>query len=264
MKMWWGAFDLPKNNVLQKQIGPLWIAIKQEKDEWQIYYERLSGWRDDATKIIKRSDTPVTFIPKAENLKERYVLNGSTPKVFLMPALADLAVVARPATPLYVPSGQSVTVYISTPVWVKIGVGLEAVELTDIPTLRPSDSWFGPNTRDGEICYSSRTSARMSESELPKRAHRAITPVKIHNESREHLLLERINLPVPYLELYGTVDQFLWTQGVKMVREENDEADAMEIMGGPPSQIQRATFVAGPREKPKGKTIIRRISGFFA
>ncbi|MDA3970860.1 MAG: hypothetical protein PF442_05895, partial [Desulfobulbaceae bacterium] len=92
MKTWWGTFDLSKKGVLQKQIGPLWLAIKQDTYEWQIYYERITDWQDDTAGIAV---VPESFVLGEETLKERYVLNNNAQKVVLMPALADRAVVAR-------------------------------------------------------------------------------------------------------------------------------------------------------------------------
>ena len=110
MKTWWGTCDLSEEGVLQKQIGPLWLAIKQDKYEWQIYYERITDWHDDAA---ARAVIPESFVLGEETLKERYVLNNNAQKVVLMPVLADRAVVARPATPFYVPVRQTATIFIS-------------------------------------------------------------------------------------------------------------------------------------------------------
>jgi hypothetical protein len=261
MKTWWGTFDLSKKGILQKQIGPLWLAIKQNTYEWQIYYEKITAWQDDAE---GSAVSPESFVLGDETLKERYVLNNNAQKVVLMPALADRAVVARPVTPFYVPVGQTATIFISTPLWVTVALGEEKELLTEIPILRPPDTWFGPDTLTGELCYASRTSGRMAISELPKRSYRATTPVQIRNDSDSHLLLERINLPVPYLEIYEAADHHLWTQAVKMVRKEDAETATLEILDGPPTQIQGAKLLSDAREQMQGKTIIRTISGFFA
>ena len=262
MKTWWGTFDLSKEGVLQKEIGPLWLAIQQDKYEWQVYYERIAEWNDAPTAPeITHSES---FLLGDETLKERYVLNNNTQQVILMPTLADRAVVARPATPFYVPARQAATIFISTPLWITISLGEEEMRLTEIPILRPSDTWFGPDTRTGELCYATRTSARMAISELPKRFQRATTAVQLHNDSDSHLFLERINLPVPYLEIYEADDHHLWTQAVKMVREEDSETATLKILSGPPTQIHGAKLLSHPREQIKEKTIIRTISGFFA
>lgn len=261
MKTWWGTFEMPKKGFLDKQIGSLWLAVKQSKDQWQIYYERDESWHDAPGEIHEKG---VAQSPSPENLQERFVLPCPEAKVSLLPALADRPVITRPATPFYVPAGQTATIFVSTPLWVVIHVGSQEVRLTEVAIQRPSDTWFGPNTRQGEICYASKTSARMSIEELPKRAHRAITPVQISNESDSHLFLERINISVPFLDLYEAPNKQLWTQAVKMVRKEDADTASLEILDGPPGLLTEAILLSKARQEAEEKTIIRTISGFFA
>ena len=255
---WWGTYDLSDKGSLQKQIGPLLIEVKQLKNEWCIYYEQQNELLDA---IEENQPEVIDFSFDEDMFKERYVLDEFPPKVTLIPALADRPFVTRPSTPFYIPSRQSVVIYVSTPLWVKIGVGEEDFQLTEIPTIRPSDSWFGPNTIRGELCYASRTKARLSVDELPKRYHRAITPIEIINKDDSHLLLEKINLPVPYLHLYEIAGKYLWTQGVRMVRKEEDEPALLEILKGPPSQAaDGAVFLSESRKETVEDNIIKIIS----
>jgi len=48
--------------------------------------------------------------------------------------------------PLGVPPGEQASVYVSSPLWVRIETGKPAKLLCELPTFRPSDTWFGPNT----------------------------------------------------------------------------------------------------------------------
>lgn len=258
MKTWWGTYDLPEDNSLKIQVGPLCLGVRNIQDEWQVYYDRDETWQDTT---IENKETLIEFVLNIDTLKERYVLQGVKRKVTFSPSLADRSFVTRPSTPFYVPSMQSVIIYISTPLWINIVIGDDSVALTEIPIMRPSDSWFGPNTIRGELCYASRTSARLTVDELPKRFHRAITPIEILNEAESHLLLEKINLPVPYLELYEVAGKYLWTQGVKMTRKEENEAAILEILKGPPVQASdKAVHISEPRKKTMEENIIRTIS----
>lgn len=262
MKSWWGHFNIAEAGSIKKQIGPLSLVVRQEPGEWRIYYDRSAEWLE--TQADQEDTSLEQFRVCDETLKERYVLHDTPQYVDLVPALADRSVVIQPEKPFYIPAQQHATLFISSPLWVKIAYDDGENMLTEIPIIRPSDTWFGPNTMEGESCYASRTSARMSAHDLPRRFHRAITPVQIYNESTSHLLLERINLPVPYLDLYEAVNEQLWTQAVKMVKDKNEVTAGLEILPGPPPQIQEAKLAAAAREKIGEYTIIRKISGFFA
>jgi hypothetical protein len=262
MTSWWGNFNIGREGSVKKQIGPLSLVIMNEIGEWKIYYDRSMEWSEN------RGEEEARILEKFEvypdTLKERYVLSESPQYVHLSPVLADRSVVVQPEKPFYIPTQQNTTLFISSPLWVKLSYDAGVSVLTEIPIVRPSDTWFGPNTMDGESCYASKTSARMSLKDLPRRFHRAITPLQIYNDSESHLLLERINLPVSCLDLYESADEQLWTQEIKMVKDKNEVTAGLEILPGPPQYTPEARRLSEAREKMDENTIIRKISGFFA
>lgn len=260
MKNWWGVYDFNTAQKIQTQIGPLCLAIESDSSELRLFYDRDPDWQEHNEADNCSLASFFATLP----LQERYVFRADARGITLLPALADRSVVVQPATPFYLPAGHSVTVFISTPLWVHISLGTHDDTLKELPTLRPSDTWFGPNTMEGELCYASHTSARISIDNLPTRSHRAITPVQIVNESSSALFLERINLPVTYLDIYETDSCQLWTQGVKMVKNANDETAGMELLAGPPADVAGAVQLTEARNKASERTIIRKISGFFA
>ncbi|MEX2503116.1 MAG: hypothetical protein WD336_12130, partial [Trueperaceae bacterium] len=159
----------------------------------------------------------------------------------------DRAVIVRPADPLTVPAGESVVLYVSTPLWLAIATHGPRHVLLEVPCYRPSDTWFGPSTREGDLAYASRTTARLDLADLPTRPHRAITPVQVTNRARDPLLIDRLRVPVEHLPLYGGA-RGLWTPRVRLVRggEHNDQAD-VQIDDGPPPQAGRSERLAPPR-----------------
>ena len=106
---------------------------------------------------------------------DRFSVQRTSDDIIVEPVLANRPVIVRPRKALYVEGLETSTLYVSTPLWIRIRLG-ETRVLTEIPSIRPSDSWFGPNTREGELCYSSITEGRTRMEEIPFRAHRAITP----------------------------------------------------------------------------------------
>lgn len=258
-EVWWGTFPLRRGQHIEKQIGPLSLAFKVELNECQIYYNYLADWMEDSEEESRSLEQLIC----SDNLKERYILRNTDEKLSLLPILADRSVITKPVTPIYIPSKQKVTIFVSTPLWVRAEYGPEKILLKDIAVIRPSDTWFGPNTMEGEICYASQTKARFEASNLPKRYHRATTPVHIFNDSASHLLLERINLPVTHLEVYLDANNRFWTQAVKMINDQDNETAEMLILPGSPAEASKSTLIGEPREMVVEKTIIRKISGFF-
>lgn len=256
MPVWWGNHDLSESDLLLKQIGPLLLGVRKFQDEWRFYFNRQADW-DDFTSIAY--DLSEDCLLDANVSVERFMVHNVKPIVSLIPVLADRPFVIQTETPFYVPSNQSVVTFVVTPVWVKISIGENPVELTEVPVMRPSDTWFGADTIRGELSYASFTKARLAVDELPKHHHMAVTPVEICNEASSNLLLEKINLPVTCLSLYEVAGKYLWTQGVRMVRKEDDESAVLEIGKGPPAQAESTVFLSGPRDGLVEDNILRTI-----
>ena len=136
--------------------------------------------------------------------------------------------------------------------------------LQEIPIHRPSDTWFGSSTIEGELCYASKTQGRLSLEEVPFRPHRATVPVLIVNKDETILSLERLNLPVGYLSLFSSPQGQLWTQDVTITREKGMDSGTFNIGEDPSSYIQDAALVFGPRNQTKKGVLTRTLSLLFA
>ncbi len=258
-QLWWRDYPLEINELRQWEIGPLSLAVRRLDQEWQIYYDDNQQRNENDSE-----DNPsLALNTEPAAARGRYVVSKTTPGCSLVPALADRAVITRPAIPFYVLPGQQLTLFVSTPLWVSVQAGVECLPLLDLPVLQPSDTWFGPSTREGDLCYAIHTNARIDHAALPHRSYRAITPVVVSNRAPSALLLDRLKLPVPFLALYGADNDYLWTQAMVMTRNSESGQDFLEIQDGPPSQCPGAQPIAPPRQKPDRKTLGSTLSMLF-
>ncbi|QOC22489.1 hypothetical protein IC757_16015 [Wenzhouxiangella sp. AB-CW3] len=239
---WWSPRDVSGGQSLQFSLGPLAMMLGHGEDEWSLKIESSEESADDGdnTRVRVRKGLP-------DEADERFVHAGQSDQVVLSPRLADRPVVIRPRQPVYLLAGQQITLYLSTPIWLRVEVSDPPVLLKEFPVLRMSDTWFGPSTREGELCYAGRTQARHNLAELPQRPHRAITPMTIHNESAQPVPLEKISLPVPMLSLYGAGDGSLWTQRVTLTLEDQAEQARVKVDSNLPEVQRKLDRLAGPR-----------------
>ena len=193
----------------------------------------------------------------------RYSFEATEASLEVRPALADRPVVVRPEEPLFVLSGETVTLFVSTPLWLQVFAGDDAQLLTEIPSYRPSDSWFGPNTREGEICYATATLGRVRLESVPRRLHRAITPVVIRNRSGESLPIDRIRIPVTYLSLFEDRSGYLWTESTRFDKVAGNELAALHISKGAPTYAPDAQRITGPRESHDRSVFVRTFSSLI-
>ena len=260
---WWGQFALDQGQTCQWDIGPLKLAVQRQPSEWQIAYEQ-----DD---LVDPETTEWNHNPTAPDISElnyknteRYVTGQPGKTLKVIPILADRSLITRPLTPLYVPAGEKMPVFVSSPLWVRIEVGDPPEKLQEIALLRPSDTWFGPSTMEGELCYAGRTCARLNLENIPMRAHRAITKIIIDNKAGTQLLVERLNLPVPYLSLFESSDGLLWTEAVTMIRSRDTGMAAFQINNKPPKEAPKAKLISEPRETSDQNMVIRAFGALFS
>jgi hypothetical protein len=244
---WWGQYSLDVNQIALWEIGPLKLSIQRQTDEWQIAYEPMPDIDPDTTNWQFQPSTPDIGTLDYTN-SARYASGETDEAMWLRPLLADRALVARPVTPLYVPAGETAIIFVRSPLWLRIEVGDPLVSLQEVPILRPSDTWFGPTTMEGELCYASQTYARFNLENLPIGPHHAVTQVTIKNRANTQLRVERLKLPVPYLALFEAFDGHLWTQDVTMTRSRDTGMADFQIEKGPPDQAGAEKLISEARQ----------------
>ncbi len=254
---WWTPAEVPEGGHLDIKLGSLRLTIGHGHDEWTLATEAIADEDSSAQVSFK----PGKGLP--EKADERFVFAGESNRLVLQPLLADRPVVIRPRQPVFLLSGQTVTLYLSTPIWLKVMIGDPPVLLKELPVLRQSDTWFGPNTREGELCYAGRTHARHQMNELPDRPHRALTPLVIHNKADSPLPLEKISLPVPMLALYGDSKGKLWTQSVTLTREDKSDLATVRIDSRQPEADGELVRLAEPRRESGRGGVTRAFSLLF-
>ena len=256
---WWGAFDIAESHTLLFGNNAFMLAVEHKPKEWCIQVHR------NKTPDIEFEESEFTkhigeFCLLDNDAQTRHIVSQKTTRVEIKPCLADRTVVCRPISPITVAPGASVIIYLSTPIWISIGLHLNNdILLREIATQQLSDTWFGPSTREGEFCYASQTNGRLDVDKLHRRVQRAITPLKIENNADSDLHFERVALPVPTLSIYTSDMGQLWTENVSLIRED-DGGFAKLKLGHPPVD---STLVSGPRVELEHGKLVRAFSAIF-
>ena len=223
----------------------LW-AVRQEP-EWR--FGTLSGRSSQSTAYLP----PVPFdgeIPEAATVA-RHVLAGG--EVSLLPATADRPVVARPEHTLRIPPNSTAQLYIGSPLWLQVRAG--DYTALDQPVLRPSDTWFGPSTTEGELCYASRTAARTQRLSGPTTHARLFTELTVRNRGKKPLQVDRVSLPMQSLAIYAGTDGRLWTASVAVTWQDDNTLVAVALDTAAP---QGAALLA-PARATEQSTLSRAL-----
>lgn len=223
---WWGiSHPLTSGSGKRWKIGPLTLYVAY--DSGVLVMARTSS--GDPLEIANEiADVTLEDIPAPDNDHVTMrSMGGNDEAVELRAALADRGVVIRPEFPTQIARRSEAAFYMSTPIWVQV-VQSDKV-LWDVPTSRPSDTWFGSPIGDGEFAYAGRTLASPSRDRLAIRASRVTTEVTIQNASDENISVERFNLPAPSLSIFQTEDGRLWTESVKVIMRSDSTRSNVEL-----------------------------------
>lgn len=256
---WWLPVELATNQCWNVTIGPLSLYLTRQAQQWLLAYERVAATED------RRLFSSAAALCIPDQLKaERYVFRHSPTAFCLTPVLLERPVVVKTLQPLHIPPTEQVTLYISSPVSVRVSLQQPQQLLQEIAIIRLSDTWFGPSTQVGELCYADKTHARFNKDELPLRPHRAITPVSIQNSSKQLLSLNKISIPVPYLALYSAADGNLWTDPITLQHETAGGLARFKTSSLQTHNARGITLLNPARILPDKHNLIRAFTHIFS
>lgn len=242
---WWGEFGVATGR--RWRIGPLDLWIHRATHEWRVSFQR----GDDPLEDTLRPGEPTDEAPPDSAETLRFGFREVLGKVELRPRLADRSVVVRPANPFYLTGGEEATLYLSSPLWIEVRVGVPWQALCEIPVFQPSDTWSGVRPTAGELCYALVTSARLHLSNLPARPQRAFSALRVRNSTESRIHVERIKVPVPNLSLFATSSGQLWTETVTLELATERERSEVRFDAGPSILAADARRIGDPRQSDR-------------
>ncbi|MCP1726798.1 hypothetical protein J2T60_000763 [Natronospira proteinivora] len=255
---WWGDYPMdPEQRGMSWHIGPLRLQARWWPQEWRLAWHYGDDPLDTSVEHAGLDD--IEAFP--DMTLARYALGKAPSCLRLVPRVADRSVVVRPDIPLYVPPGEETVIHVSTSVWVQVQAveGEKVVALGEMPGYRPSDSFFGANTREGDVCYASRSLARLRMEDVVQRPHRVLTPVTVRNKGEDSLLIERINVPLPILTLYASANHQLWTQPLTLERGRDGKEGALKLEEMRLPASMQVRVLSEPREVPDKQGLFRAL-----
>jgi hypothetical protein len=237
------------------RVGPLHLWLVRAVGEWRVSHLADPKAPDDA------SSRALEGQPPASATTRRYALAGTSPELRITPRTADRPTVIRPLKPLTVLAGQEVHLFCSVALWVELAA--DALVLDRVATQRPSDTWFGPDTRAGELCYASETAARLAVEHLPRAAYRAFARITLRNRSDAPMPIERIMVPVTGLPLFADVNAQLWLPALSLVRDDALGDASLTVGKRPPAHAVDAAPVSTEHPPPRRSKLVRALGAFW-
>jgi len=248
----WNPLEVPEDGSAHYQIGPLDLWVMRTAHAWQAVVERTQH-REERILAEKAGACP------CPSRRRRWVVGEELPLVRIRPVMPDRPIVVRPEMPVSILPGQSMSIFIGVPLWIRLFVGEPAKPLAEFPTMIMSNTWFG-NVMEGELCYSMRTTAKRNFEQLMPHAHRVACPIQVRNTAKINLSVERVCLRVQYLSIFQGEDR-LWANIGRVSFRGPDEASRVIYARGAPDYEKIDHIVSEPRETPRRGFIFRTFEG---
>jgi hypothetical protein len=252
---WWGSFEVGLGTAARWRVGPLILTVTHLRNEWRV----CRGSSDDADDRAREVEVGlVPSNPAPGDLVTRYAATDGVDAILLTPVLPDRPVVTRPEQALIVPGRGSGSMFVGSPLFLRLEEAEGPILLEELPAFRPKLTWWGPSAREGATCYASRTAGRLRLEDVVNHPHRVVTEVKIVNRATSPLKVERLNLPVRRLSVYADQDGELWTESVTLERSEGEEYAELHLGARPPAE----ELLAPPRDT-SGLALFRAFGSLF-
>ncbi|TNE84738.1 MAG: hypothetical protein EP330_28385 [Deltaproteobacteria bacterium] len=246
---WWSPLDIPEGHERALQLGTLAVRVARRDNLYRLAWRHL-----DTPEPI---DVHIGEATQTEDLGEGYEVlriaaRGST--LALSPRVAPRPIVARPDVPFTVSPQAEVRVYVNTPIWVSLRAE-RGLKLLPVVSVKPT--WFGTN-REGVPCFAMRTHLRLSESEVQRRPHRALAPVRIVNEGDDPLVVDRVRIPAPSLPIHADAEGQLWLPEIVLTRREGQEEARLSL-----GDRRKDPVLAEPSEPMADHAVVRAFNSIF-
>lgn len=264
---WWGRHGLALDQTDFWQIGPLKMWLNSTPSKLAVSWAHSNDFLDAHIRNVPTAqlqlDQNVVAPIDTQTVITAFANSGRTEVIFT-PMLPDRPIVLKLADPVRVLPGEEVTLYMVAPLVIRLELTQSAKMIAEIPSYRLSDTWFGPLSTLGGLCYASASPAYLDLREVPLRAHCAVTAITVKNSGIDALKLDRINVPFPRLSLFYSQRSGFWTDRMTFERNSDNEMAHVKLDRQPPAEASPTQFVTGPRlATAEHSPVIRAFSAIF-
>ncbi len=173
---------------------------------------------------------------------------GTSSAIIFSPALQEKPLVFK-SNQLAILPGQSLSFFVKVPLVLQVFYSRKKEEnlLKEIPFGNLSNTWFGDADK-GEAAYSIGTEYFLTLADANPSVFEAVCPVKVHNNSKAVLALERLILRVNNLSIYKNADNFL-TDLIKIEYKGKEQISSVSYSYSKTIHGEKEVVITKPREE---------------
>ena len=248
-RSWWGRYNFVSDSWRKIECGSQTFFVRRSEQVWELCLL--------PSEQVRELDAP----PPQARISRAISTEKSDSLVFA-PRLPDRPLVFRPTGDFYVGAQERVVVYFRVPLWVVVCVPNPWRELLEMPLCQLSDTWFGPPTTEGQLCYAAGESWHAQLPEVSSESHARVR-AEIVNPESSSMRVDRLKLRVGVLGLFATDASEAWTSDVRYFRTKGSDYVTMEVGSQLPICAPTAQLLSEPRRPNNQNVVMRALSQFF-
>lgn len=237
------------------------LYVQRQPQQWLLCQSKLASPHCSLQTEL-RIERNVSVPHDAENA-QRWLNGEEESTLRIVPCMADKSLVVKPESALVIPAGRKPTLYLSLPIMYQLFIGQNKKPFHEFFIESMPLTWFGSNTRRGELCYQSKSPVALSLEQLPQAPHRVQMEMRIHNRDSENLNVEKINLPALYLPIYRVDNNVFWTSQLTITNEKLTDELSLHYGKGVPGRHQKQELVSQPRLRSEARTFMRALEAII-
>lgn len=245
----WGEWEFELGEVELISIGKLrlWILLK-DADIW-IGHKYADSEEENITD------------PPNDLEWRRWAIKTEVRKLKLQPVFPDKPLVVKSEYSLKISPGAKIDIFARIPIWICIRIPSSNYQLTEIPIVKLSRTWFGDHI-EGELCYHATTKARRSLSKIDPKPYLVNCPITISNKSEDDLDFENFCYRVERLRMFQKENE-LWADETQIIYHGESLNSDVIMSGKLPDGISKDTLITEPRKKIQKSLATRTFKRFF-
>jgi len=240
----WGVHDLDGRGPVPVRVGPRDLWIEALGGEIRVCHRDIAP--GDATLPDPTEAAPAPDDPGWA----RWATPGGETTIRLVPGFPDRTLVLQPERPFRLLPHAEARILVRVPLMARFEVLLpgssSSLFLTEIATIRMSDTWWG-DFMEGELTYWLNTKARRSIAPELHVPHMAVCAIQLKNESSVDLNVDKLAFRVAHLSLFIDADDRFWASESSVHYQGDAVGSRVEISDQPPAEAGTTALARPPR-----------------
>lgn len=255
------ALQLSLGEAISIQTHNETLYIQRQSHQWQL--SRVPLQHPHCLLSSELSLNRDVSVPSDAEMLQRWTSGEQASSLRIVPAMAEKNLVTQFGQPMMIPVGSRPSFYVSLPLQYQLYIGNGKHPFYEFFIEKLPLTWFGSNTRRGELCYQFATEITPDPDIHLQVPHRVVLELRLCNRDSEHLLIDKMNLPAQHLPVYRVDTKSFWTTSLTITNEKLTDELSLHYSKTVPCRHDLLQLISEPRVRSEARTILRALEAII-